>query len=70
MTSRDGVKKEGEKGGRGGEKREEGRSERDIMRHSDPAWVINPTPSFFEQLIQPTADNKPTLGLHTHTHKH
>lgn len=33
------------------------------MRHSEPA----PLP--LEQLIQPTADNKPTLGLHAHTHR-
>lgn len=52
-------------------KHEEGSSERDIMRHSEPARAIIPPHTHFpllEQLIQPPADNKPTPRLHTQTH--
>lgn len=63
MTSRDAVE-EGER-----EESEKRAAVRDIMRHSEPAIAIKPSPlPPSEWLFQPTADNKPTLGLHAHMH--
>lgn len=60
MTSRDAVE-ERERG-----KREEGSSERYYVSLRGNDSNNPPPPS--EWLFQPTADNKPTLGLHGYMH--